>query len=203
MLPFILDYNWSIKQVWYWMVPSALNHLIGRYILCCTWHIELSNHYLLNWKQLNVTIYHQQFLLLLGSQQVWNLPIFCQYLLLLLGSSTGLEVYLLHSKQQCPLFLIFDNNLYSILDHLPYLITISDTHARISGVRLISQIDMTSNKITLYAHNIPPTQSVKTTSLYYCYQRQTLSYSGTIISNQCSNCALFYCTLTVHNAYSY
>ena len=73
----------------------AMNYSNGRYIRCCTWHIKISSHYLLDWKQLNATIYHQ-------------------WLLLLLGSSRGLEEYLLHSKRQCPLFIIFDNKSCSI-----------------------------------------------------------------------------------------
>jgi len=115
------------------MVSSASNHSIGRNILCCTWHIELSTHYLLNWKQFNPTIYHQWLLLLLGSEQVWNLPKFRQHLLLLLESSTGLEEYHLHSKQQSPLFLIFDNKSCSILHHLPYSIMIRHTCSYIWG----------------------------------------------------------------------
>ena len=38
-----LDYNRSVKQIWHRMVPCAVNYSNGRYIRCCTWHIELSN----------------------------------------------------------------------------------------------------------------------------------------------------------------
>ena len=53
-------------------------------------------------------------MLLLGSEWDWNLPKYRQHLFLLLESSTGLEEYILLSKRQCPLFVIFYNKLYSI-----------------------------------------------------------------------------------------
>ena len=101
--------------------------------------IEISTHYLLNWKQLNATIFHQRLLLLLGSDRVWNLPKHRQHLLLLLGSSTGLEEYLLHSKRQCPLFIIFDNKSCSI-----WSLTIFDNDQTLMLIHLGYSVDQSS-----------------------------------------------------------
>ena len=134
-----LECNRLVKRIWHRMVPCAANHSNGRYIRCCTWHIEISSHYLLNWKQLNATIFHQWLLLLLGSVRDWNLPKFRQHLLLLLGSSRGLEEYFLHSKRQCSLFLIFDNKPCSI-----WSLTIFDNDQTLMLIHLRYSVDQSS-----------------------------------------------------------
>ena len=145
----------SVKQIWHRIVPCAMNHSNGRYIWCCTWHIEISPHYLLNWKQLDATVYHH-------------------WLLLPLGSSRGLEEYLLHSKRLCPLFIIFDNKSCFIWS-LTIFVMIKHSCLYIwifcrSGIPW-SQTIHQCRQTTYHLYN-----QVKTASSYCCYQRQPLSY---------------------------